>query len=67
MLRNHVHREAGTDPPVANLDEGSGSLPLFPPQKGSIPFQIHYTVPIYAFNRINSRPIRLLGQATDQR
>jgi VWFA-related protein len=37
-----------SDPAFANLDEGSGSLPLPPPQKGSIPFLIHYTVPIYA-------------------
>jgi VWFA-related protein len=37
-----------SDPAVANLDEGSGSLPLPPPQKGSVPFLIRYTVPIYA-------------------
>jgi VWFA-related protein len=37
-----------SDPAVASLDEGSGSLPLPPPQKGSIPFLIRYTVPIYA-------------------
>jgi len=40
-------RTAASDPAVANLDEGSGSLPL-PPRKGSIAFLIHYTVPIYA-------------------
>jgi VWFA-related protein len=37
-----------SDPAVANLDEGSGALPWPPPQKGSIPFLIHYSVPIYA-------------------
>jgi hypothetical protein len=36
-----------SDPAVANLDKGSGSLPLPPPKKGSVPFLIHYTVPIY--------------------
>ena len=37
-----------SDPAAANLDEGSGSLPWPPPQKGSIPFLIHYMVPVYA-------------------
>jgi VWFA-related protein len=37
-----------SDPAVANLDDSAGSLPWPPPQKGSIPFLIHYTVPIYA-------------------
>jgi hypothetical protein len=37
-----------SDPAAANLDESSGSLPWPPPQKGSIPFLIHYTVPVYA-------------------
>jgi VWFA-related protein len=37
-----------SDPAAANFDDGSGSLPWPPPQKGSIPFLIHYTVPVYA-------------------
>jgi hypothetical protein len=37
-----------SDPAVANLEKGSGSLALPPPQKGSVPFLIHYTVPIDA-------------------
>jgi VWFA-related protein len=37
-----------SDPAVANLDKGSGSLPLPKAKKGSVPFLIHYTVPIEA-------------------
>jgi VWFA-related protein len=37
-----------SDPSVASLDKGSGSLALHPPEKGSVPFLIHYTVPIDA-------------------
>ena len=36
------------DPAVASLDKGSGLLALHPPQKGSVPVLIHYTVPIDA-------------------
>jgi hypothetical protein len=37
-----------SDPAVANLDKTSGSLPLPEPKKGSVPFLIHYMVPIDA-------------------
>jgi hypothetical protein len=37
-----------SDPAVANLNKASGSLPLPQAKKGSVPFLIHYTVPMYA-------------------
>ena len=37
-----------SDAAVANLDKTSGSLPLPQPKKGSVPFLIHYMVPVDA-------------------
>jgi VWFA-related protein len=37
-----------SDPTIADVDMGSGSLPLHPAQKGSVPFLIRYTLPINA-------------------
>ena len=54
-----------SDPAVANLDEVSRSLPLPPPQKGSIPFVIRYSVPIYALTMsvVNGKHEVVLGVA----
>jgi VWFA-related protein len=37
-----------SDPVIANLDKGSGSSPLSGIKNGSVPFLIHYTVPLDA-------------------
>lgn len=37
-----------SDSAIANFESGSGSLPLSQAKKGSVPFLIHYTLPINA-------------------